>query len=214
LPSTRSSAPSEASPESPRRRFGVATVVLLGVVALALIAVVAMVRADGGSSGDEPEVSVAGVAERGSPAPPFDLARLRGPGRVTLDEQRGTPVIVNFWASWCIPCRKEFPLFGEARADYRPDELAIIGITYRDLPADARRFAADHDATWTLAEGGSGDPVAKAYGVRAMPQTIFVDPDGTIVSRYFGAPSRERFEAEVARLVRRGAATPPTGSSG
>lgn len=178
---------------------------------LAVIAVVAMVRADDGdSTGSRPvpdeeprSPSIAGVAETGSTAPPFELARLHGPGTVSLAGFRGIPVIVNFWASWCIPCRKEFPLFGEARAEYAPDELAIVGITYRDLPDDARRFARDHDATWTLAEGGDGDPVAKEYGVRAMPQTFFVDRDGTIVRRYYGAPTRAAFEAEVAALVRR-----------
>jgi hypothetical protein len=56
--------------------------------------------------------------------------------------------------------------------------------------------------------------VAKAYGVRAMPQTFFVDPDGTIVSRYYGAPARDEFEAEVARIAGSPGATPPSGTSG
>ena len=184
---------------------------LVGVVVLAVIAVVAMLAADDGAStgsrpvpDEEPQSpSVAGVASAGSAAPPFELSRLRGPGTVSLAEFKGTPVIVNFWASWCIPCRKEFPLFGDARAAYSPDELAIVGITYRDRPDDARRFAREHDATWTLADGGDGDAVAREYGVRAMPQTFFVDRDGTIVKRYYGAPTRAEFEAEVAALVRR-----------
>jgi cytochrome c biogenesis protein CcmG/thiol:disulfide interchange protein DsbE len=191
------------------------------VVVLAVIAVVAMVSADDGPSrgsrpvaDEEPKPSVAGVAEAGTAAPPFDLARLRGPGKVRLADYRGRPLIVNFWASWCVPCRKEFPLFGEAREAYSPEQLGIVGITYRDLPDDSRRFAREHDATWTLAEGGDGDPVAKAYGVRAMPQTFFVDPDGTIVSRYYGAPARDEFEAEVARIAGSPGATPPSGTSG
>jgi cytochrome c biogenesis protein CcmG/thiol:disulfide interchange protein DsbE len=190
------------------------------VVVLGAFALGGLVSAEDGPSrgsrpvaDEEPNPSIDGVAEAGSRAPAFDLARLRGPGRVRLSDYRGRPLIVNFWASWCVPCRKEFPLFGQARADYSPEQLGIVGITYRDLADDSRRFARDHDATWTLAGGGTGDPVAKEYGVRAMPQTFFVDPDGTIVSRYYGAPSRDEFEAELARLLRP-RTTPPSGTTG
>ncbi len=171
-----------------------------------MIAVFAMVRADDGDGSrdaDEPrpQTSTAGVAEQGSPAPDFDLPQLRGDGRVRLADLRGKPVIVNFWASYCIPCRKEFPLFRQARARYADEGLEIVGITYKDLPADSRRFAAQQRATWLLAEGGDGDPVGRAYGVRAIPQTFFVDRDGIIQRRYFGAPTRDTFESEVDDLV-------------
>jgi cytochrome c biogenesis protein CcmG/thiol:disulfide interchange protein DsbE len=178
----------------------------VGVLILAAIAVFAMVQADdsepaGTSSEPRPRTSTAGVAEPGSVAPDFDLPQLRGDGQVRLRELRGKPVILNFWASWCVPCRKEFPLFRQAQARYADEGLEIVGITYRDIPSDARRFAAQQRATWKLAEGGRGDPVAREYGVRAIPQTFFVDRDGVITRRYFGAPSRDDFEAEVDELV-------------
>ncbi len=175
------------------------------MVVLAAVAVIAVIRADDGkapkSESAPVRTSVAGVAPRGSPAPDFDLARLRGAGRVRLADLRGKPVIVNFWASWCIPCRKEFPTFRAAQAKYRAQGLEIVGITYKDLTDDARRFAKQQHANWTLAQGGDGDPVGRAYGVRALPQTFFINRRGTIVARYFGAPSGDRFDAEVAKIT-------------
>jgi cytochrome c biogenesis protein CcmG, thiol:disulfide interchange protein DsbE len=208
LPSTPSSAPSDGTRRS---RRGIGTVVIVAVVVLAVIAVVAMLQADSGSSSDAKDgtppssapgpVSDAGVAAAGTKAPDFDLPRLRGPGRVALRELRGRAVIVNFWASWCVPCRKEFSLFHDMQAKYRARGLQVVGITYRDLAGDARAFADDHDANWTLAEGGAGDPVGRAYGVRAIPQTFFIDRDGTISARYFGAPARTEFEAQVRTIL-------------
>jgi len=180
--------------------------VLIGVVALGAIAVLAMVSADDGGTTAEPPpnskaTSVAGVATAGTQAPDFDLPRLRGDGNVKLADLRGTPVIINFWASWCVPCRKEFPLFQKTQTEYRADGLEIVGITYKDLTGDARDFARDQKANWILAEGGDGDPVAKEYGVRAIPQTFFIARDGTISARYYGAPSGERFDAEVRTII-------------
>jgi cytochrome c biogenesis protein CcmG/thiol:disulfide interchange protein DsbE len=199
------SKPSSATPEAGRRsRFGPGALVLVAVLALVAVAVIATVRADrgGSSNGSEPQVSTAGVAPKGSVAPDFDLPALRRPGTVRLSQLRGTPVIVNFWASWCIPCRKEFPLFRETESKYRARGLTIIGISYKDLSGDARAFAKQQKANWTLAEGGAGDPVAKDYGVRAIPQTFFIDRDGVISARYYGAPSGDRFDAEVRKILR------------
>ena len=178
---------------------------LTGVVVLAVIAVVAAISANNGDSktADPKPVrtSTAGVAPKGSQAPDFDLPRLRGPGRVRLADLRGRPVVVNFWASWCIPCRKEFPLFRTTQAKYRSQGLQIVGITFKDLSGDARAFAKQQRANWTLAPGGDGDPVGKAYGIRALPQTIFIDRRGTITNRFFGAATGTDFEHEVRKII-------------
>ncbi len=179
---------------------------LVGVVVLGVIAVVATVSANNGDGGkatppNPAKASVAGIAAAGSPAPDFDLPRLRGPGRARLADLRGRPVIVNFWASWCIPCRKEFPRFRTTQAKYRSQGLQIVGITFKDLSGDARAFAKQQRANWMLAPGGDGDPVGKAYGVRALPQTIFIDRRGTITSRFFGAPTGADLDHAVRRII-------------
>lgn len=172
---------------------------------LAAAAVFATMNADDGetkgSSAPPVQVSDSGIAAKGSRAPDFDLAALRGDGRVKLSDYTGKPLIVNFWASYCIPCRNEFPTFGAMQRKHRADGLEIVGITFKDLPDDARRFAKEHGATWPLAEGGDRDPAGKAYGIRAIPQTFFIDRHGKIVSRFYGAPPNDRFEAEVQKIL-------------
>ena len=146
---------------------------------------------------------IAGVAAAGSPAPLFDLRRLTGRGRVALASLRGRPVIVNFWASWCSECREEFPVLHDLAANRNNDDLVIIGITYRDIPSDSREYARTHDANWTLARGDDGDAVAGRYGIRAIPQTFFIDRRGIIRARSFGLPSRAAMNSAVKRISER-----------
>lgn len=201
-------------PASGRKHGGV----LLGTlaVAIAVAAAVAAVRASdepdttSASSGDpmagmdhgrkHPPSVVDGAPGPGVPAPDFDVARLRGPGRVRLADYAGRPLLLTFWASWCVSCRKEFPNLRELRAAHRDDDLAIVGITYRDLPDDSRSFAKKFRADFTLGKGGEGDPVAHAYGIRAIPQLYFIDRNGVIRERLFGAPSVAAMEAAVAEI--------------
>jgi len=80
------------------------------------------------------------------PAPEFELVSLDG-SHVKLSDYRGRPVIVNFWASWCIPCRDEFPQFVSAKEQYSSQGLEVLGIIHEDDAQSAAAFAADHGAT-------------------------------------------------------------------
>jgi cytochrome c biogenesis protein CcmG/thiol:disulfide interchange protein DsbE len=175
------------------------------VAALVAVAVISALRTDGGSATTTATIPkdgrpAAGAGQPGSAAPAFDLPGLRG-GRVRLADYAGRPVVLNFWASWCVPCRKEFPDLRALARQHRADGLVVVGVTYRDLDGDARAFARQQRATWPLASGGRGDPVAEQYGVRFVPQTFFIAPDGTIVARAFGALSGDRLRAQVAELL-------------
>lgn len=184
-------------------------VVALGVVGVVVAGLaVVLVTAGGddagpaGSStgGGRRTVFVAdGPAEVGRPAPAFALPGLDG-GTVDLRDFAGRPVVVNFWASWCNPCRKEFPLLKAAIADHADDELAVIGVSYEDIASDGRAFVADQGADWAFARDPDGR-LAGAYGVRAVPQTFFVDADGTLVSRIFGITSADDLDAEIRKIL-------------
>jgi cytochrome c biogenesis protein CcmG, thiol:disulfide interchange protein DsbE len=199
LPSTRSSEPADRP--RPRRRGWL--LILAGVLTVGLVAgVLVAVLGDGSDSGGTMRAgSVSGAgAEVGSPAPDFQLPALDGHGNERLADYRGWPVIVNFWASWCNPCRKEFALLKQALRDHRAQHLAVIGVTYQDIRSDSRTFVKQKQATWPqgVDDGGA---VASAYGVRAIPQSFFVRADGTIAARVFGFTSESALAGPLAQLL-------------
>jgi thiol-disulfide isomerase/thioredoxin len=187
-------------PGSGRRRGG-ALLLILGLAVVVAWAFAALWSGDNSSSTTSESKTVGGDAPgSGGEAPDFTLRRLRGPGTVTLSEHRGQVGLLNFWASWCGPCKEEFPTLRGIVADH--PEVEVIGITYRDINSDARRFANDERATWTLLRGGDGDPVAKEYRIRAVPQLYALDAQGRIVERMFGGASTEQIERAIAKAKR------------
>lgn len=185
---------SEPAPSSRRRLSVLALGGLVALVATGIIVVV-LTRSEPSTDIRSTQVSVAGVASVGERAPGFIMPSLTGSGDVRLDA--GRPTVLTFWASWCAPCRKEFPLL-KAAGDADPD-LLVFGVVYKDIPADARAFADEEQATWPNAIDSGGD-VASAYGVRAIPQTFFIDRSGVIRGRVFGLSSKAQLERELAKI--------------
>lgn len=122
----------------------------------------------------------------GRPAPQVALQTDDGLP-ISLASLRGRPVIVNFWASWCIPCKQEFPLFVAARQQYAAEGLEILGVVYKDTPDAARTFMNAEHAAWPMLIDPSGK-VAAAYGVQLVPQSYFVDRAGIVRWVSFGSP--------------------------
>ena len=141
-------------------------------------------------------------------APAFTLERLDDAGlegdgsQLSMESLRGKAVVVNFWASWCIPCRDEAPVLQETYERYRDQGLVVLGVDVNDFREDARRFLRRFKLTYPVVYDGKGSTVGK-WGVRGFPETFFVDRSGKLVGeRISGAVdierNREAFERGVA----------------
>jgi cytochrome c biogenesis protein CcmG, thiol:disulfide interchange protein DsbE len=116
----------------------------------------------------------------GGPAPGFTLRRIGSPGKLDLASLRGRPVVLNFWASWCVPCKGEAKMLESAWRQYRSQGVVFLGVDYHDVTSDARTFLSHHGVTYPTVQDGSG-AVADRYGVSAVPETYFVDRRGRLV---------------------------------
>ena len=158
-----------------------------------------------GAAGVLALASAPGRASRGAPerAPDFAVAGLDGAGRYRLGDFAGQVLLVNFWATWCAPCRMEMPWLARTYLGHRAQGLAILGINMDDgdMPA-VRRFAHEMGVTYPLAR--SDDAVVAAYGgVRFLPQSFLIGRHGEVLERAFGMPSTGELEAEMMTALSR-----------
>ena len=158
-----------------------------------MAAVALLATACGGSSTE---------ARTGQPAPPITGTALDG-STVDLASLRGRPVIVNFWASWCVPCREEFPLFAEKLAELGPrDDLAMIGVLYEDEPELAQAFLDEFGAGADWPSIPDEDAaIASAYRVVAPPQTYFIDAEGVLRGIQIGEVRESDFDTQYAKIA-------------
>ncbi len=113
-------------------------------------------------------------------APAFELERLDRDGMLTMSALKGKAVVVNFWASWCGPCRDETPFLQKTYEQYRGRGLVVLGIDVNDYRPDARRFMERFGVTYPVVFDGRGSLIGK-WGVTGYPETYFVDRHGKVV---------------------------------
>ncbi len=113
-----------------------------------------------------------------------------------LGEYRGSVVVIDFWASWCVPCRRSFPWLNGMHAKYADQGLVIIGINVDANRADATAFLEKYPANFQIRFDAEGS-LAREYGVEAMPSSFVIGRDGQIVARHLGFKIKRQDEYEA-----------------
>jgi len=139
-------------------------------------------------------------ARVGTLAPDFTLPTADGKG-LSLSALRGHPVVIAFFASWCHPCEEELPVL-EAFAQADAPRLRVIAVSFQDLKSDSVAFVRRLGVAFPALLDDPSAPVAARYGVRGIPQTIFVDGRGIVRGRVYGQTSHADLQPAIQDLLR------------
>lgn len=131
----------------------------------------------------------------------FTLKDMNGT-EVRLDKFRGRPIILNFWATWCGPCRLEIPALVDLVERYKDQRLVVLGVSVDDSPEELRQFAAEYKMNYPVLVGLGQEKLQETYGaVMALPVTWFIRADGTVHLKHDGAATHEWFETQVKAML-------------
>jgi thiol-disulfide isomerase/thioredoxin len=130
------------------------------------------------------------------PAPSFDLPLIGQEGTFSLEEHRGKVVVINFWGSWCGPCRDEAPMLQRLYEDYQTEGVEFVGIAVKDIEADSIEYMDEFEITYPNVMD-LGGKMEDAYRTQGVPETFIVDQNGEIVKFFFAQPS----EADLREVI-------------
>lgn len=142
----------------------------------------------------------------GKPAPSFTVTDLHSGEQVSLRELRGRPVVLNFWASWCVACRDEAPVLQAAHERFGgggQQRVHVVGIAVQDTREKALAFAERFGKTYTLGLDDEAGSISLNYGLYGVPETFFIDSEGIIRDKVVGAVTAEDIQENVAELAPR-----------
>jgi cytochrome c biogenesis protein CcmG/thiol:disulfide interchange protein DsbE len=135
----------------------------------------------------------------GSPVPDFQLTAFDG-SPMRLSDYRGQVVVVNFFASWCTPCREEAPAIEQTWEAYQGRGVQFFGIAYKDAASKAEAFLDEFGASYpSTAE--PGNRTARAYGVTGVPETFVVDQQGNLLRHYVGSATKAQLSQDIDQLL-------------
>jgi len=167
----------------------------IGLVALLLILLAwSLLHRDGGG--------LAAAANRGElpKAPDFTLDRLDRDGELNLASLTGKVVVVNYWASYCYPCRAEAPFLEDVWRRDRGRDVVVLGVDWQDFRGDARRFMRRYDVSFPVVHDGPGD-VGFDYGITGLPETYVIDRQGKVVEAFIGAINTDEDRARLRSAI-------------
>ena len=183
---------------TPRKIIGFAVAVPSAMVAALLIW--SLIQTDGNPGGlavnqtlGERDVS----AQEGAD---FELPSLDGDEMVRLTDFRGKIVMVDFWSSWCPPCRQESPALAAAYQDFRDQGVEFVGIAIWDVDSETRKFRDAFELDYPIVIDSNGS-VAVEWGVVGLPEKFFVDREGRVVKKYAGPMTRDRLGPELRAML-------------
>lgn len=167
------------------------TVLIVGIaITLALVAVLFLGLGKDPTTINSPLI--------GKPAPQFALKSLDGQ-RIDISQLRGKPVVVNFWATWCVPCYQEHPVLVENARIIGPD-AQFLGVVFNDDEAKINAFLRQRGSSFPTLLDEQGK-TAIEYGVGGVPETFFINRKGVIVAKYVGPMTADVLQANVAKAL-------------
>jgi cytochrome c biogenesis protein CcmG/thiol:disulfide interchange protein DsbE len=131
----------------------------------------------------------------GSPVPDFQLTALDG-SQIDLGAHQGQVVVINFFASWCDPCRQEAADLEQTWREYQGQEVQFFGLAHKDADSKAQAFLKQFDVTYPSAVD-PGNRIARAYGVTGVPETFIVDAHGQLIRHFLGPITSEQLSQEI-----------------
>ena len=168
--------------------------VLITALILAFFALMAF-----GLANRSPATGRSGETRVGKPAPQFSMPLLGG-GEFRSQDHRGSPMIINFWASWCPPCRQESPGFERVWQRYREQGIQLVGVDIQDTEEDALAYVNEFGLTFPNGRDTDGK-ITVEYGVIGLPVTFFISADGMVEGRWVGALPEDRLESWTQALL-------------
>ncbi len=174
-----------------------------GFLAGVLLGLAALRAFSGGRAGPAGETASPPAREQvsplvGSPAPDFSLPALKDDSIIRLADLRGLPVVLNFWASWCGPCRLEMPDI-QARAQRWEGRLVVLGVNYDEPRSDAQAFVDELGLTFPIVMD-RGKRVSREYLVQGLPTTVILDAEGVVRVRHVGLMTGAQLDEYLAQV--------------
>ena len=179
-----------------RRRWKLISIVTLAALVVAFFALMAY-----GLANRESPTGRSGVTRVGKPAPQFSMTLLNG-GEFHLEDHAGSPLVINFWASWCPPCREESPGFERVWQKYRDSGVQFVGVDIQDTQEDAARYVEEFGLTFPNGRDPDGK-ITVEYGVIGLPVTFFIGANGVVEGRWVGAVPEDKLESWTLALIAR-----------